>query len=198
MFSDILIETGAHTIAPVLQQVSAVPYTSITCGFMHLRMLQADIVIPALVFLGMSNTLKCWLFKYLVWELIIDSIFKMICRNNPAARNRLVPWLNRELNALLRENTEQVMHLVDDILDMLLTYNINSRHFRNVLTPYLTHKTGHFIHEFYNFMRSPFDMVGYDRIIIYDSRTMYTLSDQVFCSIVLYKALKSDVFVLCV
>ncbi|XP_030760075.1 E3 ubiquitin-protein ligase Topors-like [Sitophilus oryzae] len=91
-------------------------------------------------------------------------------RNNPAARQRLVPWLNRELNALLYENTQLIMHVVDLILDHLLRYHICSRTFRNLLRDYLDTKTDHFIHEFYNFMRSPYDMFGYDRSIIYTSR----------------------------
>lgn len=91
-------------------------------------------------------------------------------RNNPAARTRLVPWLNRELNALLYENTQQVMHLVDIIMDHLLRHHICSYMFRSLLYEYLSNKTDHFIHEFYNFMRSPFDMIGYDRHVIYTER----------------------------
>ncbi|XP_050315973.1 E3 ubiquitin-protein ligase Topors-like isoform X2 [Anthonomus grandis grandis] len=91
-------------------------------------------------------------------------------RNNPAARHRLVPWLNRELNALLYEDTRLIMQVVDLILDNLANYHICGRTFRNLLHEYFNVKTDHFIHEFYNFMRSPFDMVGYDRNITYHSR----------------------------
>ncbi|KAK5647467.1 hypothetical protein RI129_002359 [Pyrocoelia pectoralis] len=101
--------------------------------------------------------------------------------DNPAARNRLVPWLNRELNALLRENTQQVMHLVDVIMEYLPRWHIRSRAFKRLLETYLTNKTDHFIHEFYNFMRSPYDMIGYDRHIIYSNRPTsptYSISDQ--------------------
>nr|CAH7742231.1 unnamed protein product [Callosobruchus chinensis] len=88
-------------------------------------------------------------------------------RDCPGARTRLVPWLNRELNALLFEDTRLVMHLVDVILDHLPRHHICGRIFRNLLVVYLDNKTDHFIHEFYNFMRSPFDMVGYDRHVVY-------------------------------
>ncbi|VEN46312.1 unnamed protein product [Callosobruchus maculatus] len=88
-------------------------------------------------------------------------------RDCPGARTRLVPWLNRELNALLYEDTRLVMHLVDVILDHLPRHHICGRIFRNLLVVYLDNKTDHFIHEFYNFMRSPFDMVGYDRHVVY-------------------------------
>ncbi|KAF2894801.1 hypothetical protein ILUMI_11374 [Ignelater luminosus] len=101
-------------------------------------------------------------------------------RDNPAARNRLVPWLNRELNALLRENTQQVMHLVDVIMDHLTRWHIRSRSFKNLLSSHLENKTNHFIHEFYNFMRSPYDMIGYDRHIVYTDRPYsptYSISD---------------------
>ncbi|KAF5307184.1 hypothetical protein FQR65_LT00700 [Abscondita terminalis] len=101
-------------------------------------------------------------------------------RENPAARNRLVPWLNRELNALLSENTQQVMHLVDIIMDYLTRWHIRSRSFKRLLENYLTNKTDHFIHEFYNFMRSPYDMIGYDRHVIYSDRPhspTYLISD---------------------
>ncbi|KAK9876185.1 hypothetical protein WA026_011303 [Henosepilachna vigintioctopunctata] len=89
---------------------------------------------------------------------------------NPASRTRLAPWLNRELNALLYENTQDVMQLVDTIMDYLLRYHICSRSFRNLLQTYLGERTDHFVHEFYNFMRSPFDMIGYDRHVIYMGR----------------------------
>lgn len=101
-------------------------------------------------------------------------------RENPAARNRLVPWLNRELNALLSENTQQVMHLVDVIMEYLTRWHIRSRYFKRLLENYLTNKTDHFIHEFYNFMRSPYDMIGYDRHVIYSDRPhspTYLISD---------------------
>ncbi|CAH0550996.1 unnamed protein product [Brassicogethes aeneus] len=91
-------------------------------------------------------------------------------RSCPGARTRLVPWLNRELNALLYEDTQLIMRLVDIILESLLRYHICSSTFRTILQEYLGNKTDHFVHEFYNFMRSPFDMIGYDRHVIYTER----------------------------
>ncbi|CAG9859424.1 unnamed protein product [Phyllotreta striolata] len=85
----------------------------------------------------------------------------------PAARTRLAPWLNRELNAILYENTQLVMRLVDIIMEQLLRNHVRSRAFHNLLFEYLDSETEHFIHEFYNFMRSPFDMIGYDRHVVY-------------------------------
>lgn len=96
--------------------------------------------------------------------------FVLFYREDPAARQRLVPWLNRELNALLYENTRQVMELVDIIMEYLPNHHIRSAAFRNLLVEYLQDKTDHFIHEFCTFMQSPFDMVGYDRHIVYCER----------------------------
>lgn len=98
-------------------------------------------------------------------------------RMNPAAINRLAPWLNRELNALLEENTQQVMTLVDVILTHLREHHIKGRFFRNLLTEHFGMKTSHFIHEFYNFMQSPFDMIGYDRHVLYTHRHIEIVSD---------------------
>ncbi|KAL1512836.1 hypothetical protein ABEB36_002355 [Hypothenemus hampei] len=97
-------------------------------------------------------------------------------RNNPSTRHRLVPWLNRELNALLYENTQLVMHLVDLIMDNLLRYHICSRTFRNMLREYLNNKTDQFVHEFHIFMRSPYDMFGYDMNVQYTSRTGFDIT----------------------
>lgn len=89
----------------------------------------------------------------------------------------MAPWLNRELNALLEENTQQVMMLVDVILTHLREHHIKGRFFRNLLSPYFGAKTSHFIHEFYNFMQSPFDMIGYDRHVLYTHRHIEIVSD---------------------
>lgn len=82
----------------------------------------------------------------------------------------MVPWINRELNALLRENTRNVMEVVDVVMNYLKTHHICSRPFRNLLTAYLGRNADHFIHEAYTFMRSPYDMVGYDRHVNYYER----------------------------
>lgn len=82
----------------------------------------------------------------------------------------MVPWLNRELNALLEENTQQVMTVVDVILTHLREHHIRGRFFRTLLTEYFGAKTVHFIHEFYNFMKSTYDMIGYDRHVFYTRR----------------------------
>ena len=43
--------------------------------------------------------------------------------NNPACCHRLVPWLNRELNVLLRNDTDRVNHVLQLILEMIKRYD---------------------------------------------------------------------------
>lgn len=62
------------------------------------------------------------------------------------------------------------MELVDIIMEYLLNHHIYSAAFRNLLVEYLHDETDHFIHEFCTFMKSPFDMIGYDRHVVYCDR----------------------------
>lgn len=84
-------------------------------------------------------------------------------RLNPAQVHRLVPWLNRELNVLLNENTAHVNYVLNVILDLITRQEIRSPHFHDTLQPYFGERTHHFIHEFHSFATSPFDMIGFDR-----------------------------------
>lgn len=90
-------------------------------------------------------------------------------RDNPAQMHRLMPWINRDIVCLLRtspQNVSQVMHMMHDILPMI---NIPTRTFRRRLSPFLGERTNHFIHELFNFARSPYDMIGYDRVVQYSA-----------------------------
>lgn len=66
-------------------------------------------------------------------------------------------------------------------MDHLTRWHIRSRSFKILLQPHLDTKTDHFIHEFSNFMKSPYDMITYDRHIIYTERplspTLFIVSD---------------------
>lgn len=77
-----------------------------------------------------------------------------------------MPWIRRELSALLQEDS-RITYVTGVIEELLTRYNIYSREFREHMVPYLQLRTEHFIHEFINFARSPYDMIGYDRIIQY-------------------------------
>jgi len=86
---------------------------------------------------------------------------------NPAAVHRLMPWLNRELMALLH-NPADVTFLLEVILSTVLRVDITSETFYDLVAPFLGARTRHFIHEFYTFARSPFNMEAYDTRVIYE------------------------------
>ena len=80
---------------------------------------------------------------------------------------RLVPWLNRELNALMPMVPHQVPHVLQHVLDLIERYPIEGVEFRMSMELYLDNRVAHFQHEFFNFARSVYDMVGYDRVAAY-------------------------------
>ena len=89
---------------------------------------------------------------------------------NPAMTHRLVPWLNRELNALLENHDNRLHYVLELILRLITQHHIRSRQFRDALRQYFTGRTEHFIHEFYQFARSPYDMYGFDENAQYERR----------------------------
>ena len=86
---------------------------------------------------------------------------------NPTAVHRLMPWLNRELMALLR-NPADVMFLLEVILSTVLRVDITSETFYDLVAPFLGARTRHFIHEFRTFAQSPFNMEAYDTRVLYE------------------------------
>ncbi|XP_045136145.1 E3 ubiquitin-protein ligase Topors-like [Portunus trituberculatus] len=89
-------------------------------------------------------------------------------REQPALTHRLVPWVNRELAALL--HSARIGIVLTEVMDLIERYPINSREFRRAVRPHLGSRTRHFVHEFYNFARSPYDMVGHDNAAHYVTR----------------------------
>lgn len=57
---------------------------------------------------------------------------------------------------------------------MLCRYDIRSRTIRKYFRRFLNHRTDHFIHEFYNFAISAFDIMSYDRNVDYRARNPST------------------------
>lgn len=95
----------------------------------------------------------------------------LFCRENPAQTHRLIPWLNRELVVLMPPNhTNAIPTILEHMRDYLCQNDIQSREIRDYFLRYLHDKTDHFVHEFYNFAISPYDIVGYDRNVDYSSR----------------------------
>ncbi|XP_058981977.1 E3 ubiquitin-protein ligase Topors-like isoform X1 [Musca domestica] len=92
-------------------------------------------------------------------------------RDNPAQIHRLMPWISRDLQCLLRQSQHDVNTVLESINSALVLMNILSPAFRRRLQTYLGNKTAHFIHELNNFARSPFDMIGYDRVVEYSPQS---------------------------
>ncbi|KAI1280546.1 E3 ubiquitin-protein -like ligase [Halotydeus destructor] len=85
----------------------------------------------------------------------------------PAVKHRLIPFLNRELLALL-ENSNEIERLIERIISALSSFSIRSRRFRRLVEPYTLRNTDHFIHEFYCFARSSeHELVAFDRSTTY-------------------------------
>ena len=83
--------------------------------------------------------------------------------SNPACLHRLVPFLARELLALLWNDERTIEHIIQEILTTIQSYNIRSNFLLRKLTEYLGRYTKHFIHEFHTFARCPYDLSGFDR-----------------------------------
>ena len=88
----------------------------------------------------------------------------------------MVPWLNRELNAILGitgQHSRQA-HLLTQIMDWITLYSIGSPDLSERLLPHLGTNTEHFLHELLQFARSPYDLTGYDRNVRYERRRIRT------------------------
>ncbi|XP_045595212.1 E3 ubiquitin-protein ligase Topors isoform X2 [Procambarus clarkii] len=96
-------------------------------------------------------------------------------REQPALTHRLVPWVNRELAALLPSSRIGVV--LGEVMDLIERYAINSREFRRAMQEHLGRRTNHFVHEFYHFARSPYDMVGHDNAAQYVPRYGFNNED---------------------
>ena len=91
-------------------------------------------------------------------------------KSSPACIHRLVPWVSRELRAVMAGITNSDRQFVLEVIIGLLTkVEIKSARFRDHLQPFLGNKTMHFIHEFYHFSSSPHSMLTYDRHAVYDN-----------------------------
>lgn len=91
----------------------------------------------------------------------------LIYRREPRELNRLIPWLNRELQVLLNNNASHVAYVLRVILDALSQYDIRSPEFRDLVRPHFSTFTDHFVHELLNYARTNFDLVGYDQSVTY-------------------------------
>ncbi|CAF0924483.1 unnamed protein product [Didymodactylos carnosus] len=91
-------------------------------------------------------------------------------RENPACLHRLVPFLARELLALLWNDERTIEQVIRQILQTIQHNEIKSRRVKRQLFQYLGRHTKHFLHEFYSFSQCPYDVLGFDRHAIYERR----------------------------
>ncbi|XP_025038972.2 E3 ubiquitin-protein ligase Topors-like [Pelodiscus sinensis] len=87
---------------------------------------------------------------------------------NPSRLHRLVPWLKRELRVLCGTRVSLVNDIQHIILHNMTHYDLESQAFADLLQPHLLYYTNHFLHEFINFARSPFNIKAYDWRANYD------------------------------
>ncbi|XP_050592736.1 E3 ubiquitin-protein ligase Topors isoform X1 [Bombus affinis] len=96
-------------------------------------------------------------------------------RREPRELNRLIPWLNRELQVLLNNNSSLVAYVLSIILDALSHYDIRSPEFRELVRPHFSTYTDHFVHELLNYARTNFDLVGYDQSVTYLPQVIFII-----------------------
>ncbi|UJR33515.1 hypothetical protein I4U23_020960 [Adineta vaga] len=87
--------------------------------------------------------------------------------SNPACLHRLVPFLARELLALLWNDEATIEYIIQEILTTIQIHDIRSNFLTRKLNEYLRRYTKHFVHEFYTFARCPYDLAGFDRYAQY-------------------------------
>ncbi|XP_034936241.1 LOW QUALITY PROTEIN: E3 ubiquitin-protein ligase Topors-like [Chelonus insularis] len=88
-------------------------------------------------------------------------------RRFPQEIDRLVPWINRDLQTLFNENHTQIAYVLEVITSSLTRYDMRSPEFRNVLRPYFGINTDHFIHELMNYARTDLNITAYDDLITF-------------------------------
>jgi E3 ubiquitin-protein ligase Topors len=91
-------------------------------------------------------------------------------RLNPDIIHGFVPWLNRELNVLLVSHENRLSYVLELVLRLITRFHIRSRAFRLAIQSYIGGYTEHFIHEFFQYARSPYDMYGFDENADYQPR----------------------------
>ena len=83
-------------------------------------------------------------------------------RNNPAQTHHLVPWLGRELSALIQFEANLIPRIIDLIIEIVQLFDIKSKEFHEQMVRYTGEKTQHFQHEFYSFACSTYGILEYD------------------------------------
>ncbi|KAL0970556.1 hypothetical protein UPYG_G00243710 [Umbra pygmaea] len=94
-------------------------------------------------------------------------------QRNPAALQRLHPWLQRELTVLYGAHGSLV-NIVQRIITSRITHHDMAGGgvaIQDELRPFLLARTDHFLHELICFARSPLSMDTYDQLAVYDPQS---------------------------
>ncbi|KAJ3146068.1 hypothetical protein HK101_002370, partial [Irineochytrium annulatum] len=84
-------------------------------------------------------------------------------RRDQPLRARLLPWLRRELRVLLRDvDAELVKDLTMAVMER---FDLQSDAAAGLLRPFFQERTEQFVHECTAFLRSPFEMDVWDRVV---------------------------------
>ena len=83
-------------------------------------------------------------------------------RNNQAQTHHLVPWLSRELTAIMEHQTNLIPRVIELVIELIQLFGIKSKEFHEEMSGHTSDKTKHFQHEFYHFARSTYGIVEYD------------------------------------
>lgn len=84
--------------------------------------------------------------------------------------HRLTPWLHRELVCVCVESVHPISTMTHSIQEAMKTYDITSDACQSLIRTLVPTNTDHFLHELINYARAPFDMVGYDKHVVYSPR----------------------------
>ena len=120
-----------------------------------------------------SYQYRRYLYEYDLWVEPEADRFRQVSaafyRSNPSCTNRLLPWLNRELRALLGYQFD-IEYVLQKIMTALTRHEIASEFFKRMLEPFLMDKTHHFLHELYHFAKSTHSMEYYSTRAVYVPR----------------------------
>ncbi|XP_019956899.2 topoisomerase I binding, arginine/serine-rich a [Paralichthys olivaceus] len=89
-------------------------------------------------------------------------------RRNPACLHRLIPWLKRELTVLYGSHGSLVNIVQHIIMSRITRFDMEDGAILEELRPFIQGRTEHFLHEFINFAKSPFNLEAYDQHAVYD------------------------------
>lgn len=112
----------------------------------------------------------CWFFSFYLIVFVYYYFFFFFnshYRENPAQMHRIISWMNRELVCLCTSSQYPVSEILRNMEELIQTYDMNSSAFRRRVRTFIPQHCDHFVHELLNYARSPYDIVGYDRNVMY-------------------------------